>query len=307
MWHRLASENQSAIGDDMKVGFTLTNIDGAYVERRGGVELFVHMSGASARVECRRTAIQRAWVRFVAAEGEGRPDPEVGGFGLIVIQRALLASEDLGGLLHALSRPDPWRELRTAGIAEIDASFQRASRDPEGVMSDVFRLPTAAQITHEAVTSAEREALERLRQRTVIRWQQMLSTAAALWLTHRHVAKATLHAFPFVAGEHVSAPPGAGALSDGVQLPKRRYALLLASTLKANKVHTPVTTVALDHNSVDRCRREGRLAARLYGELCEAQVASIAGRFGATLPTKLLRADDPDRAILDGLLGGGSG
>jgi len=277
---------QFVISADVKVGFTLKDIDGAYVETRGGVELFVHMRGAPARVEYRRSAIQRAWERFVAAEEEGRPGPEVGGFGLIVLQRALLAAEDLGGLLHALSGMDPWAELRQAGIAEIDAAFQRACRDPEGVMSDVFRLATDDQITSEAVTSVEREALERLRHRTVVRWQRMLSTAAALWLAHRHIAKATLHAFPFVAGEYVSAPPGAGVLSDGVQLPQSRYALLLASTLKANEVHTPVMAIALDHDSVDRCRREGRLTARLYGELCDAQVASIAGRFGATLPTK---------------------
>jgi hypothetical protein len=97
----------------VKVGFTLTNIDASYVEKRGGVELFAHLGGAPARVEYRRRAIQRALGAIRGSRGRGETGScEVGGFGLIVLQRALLAAEDLGGLLYAL-----WGKGRMGGAA----------------------------------------------------------------------------------------------------------------------------------------------------------------------------------------------
>src|SRR5437879_28349 len=101
----------------MKMALVVVHHDHAYVERRGGWEFWVHTRGAPARVEYRRQAIARAHDLYGAHE-EGKPEPEVGGLGLLVLQRALLAVEDLGGMLHALAGPGPetWERLRRANI-----------------------------------------------------------------------------------------------------------------------------------------------------------------------------------------------
>jgi hypothetical protein len=100
----------------MKLAFTIKHHDWDYIERRGGIELLTHLRGAATRVAFRRAAIDRAYVQFAAAEAAGRPDAEVGGLGLVVVQRALLAAEDLGGLLHAFRGDDPWDRLRRTTI-----------------------------------------------------------------------------------------------------------------------------------------------------------------------------------------------
>jgi hypothetical protein len=76
-------------------------------------------------MEYRRLAIQRAYDRFAAAEDNGLDDSQLGGLGLIVLQRALLAVEDLGGVLHSFAGSDPWIRLRSAKISDITAAFDR--------------------------------------------------------------------------------------------------------------------------------------------------------------------------------------
>jgi hypothetical protein len=102
----------------VRIAITVPAHDPKYVEQRGGVELLSHVRAAPSRVEYRRLAIQRAYDRFAAAEDNGLDDSRLGGLGLIVLQRALLAVEDLGGMLHAFAGPDPWIRLRSAKIGD---------------------------------------------------------------------------------------------------------------------------------------------------------------------------------------------
>lgn len=53
---------------------------------------------------------------------------EVGGLGSLVLQRALLAAEDLGALVHDLLAPDPWHQLRATRIPDIDKAYRDALR-----------------------------------------------------------------------------------------------------------------------------------------------------------------------------------
>src|SRR3954462_1347170 len=120
----------------MYLAVTIEHDDPGYVEDRGGYALLSHLRGAPARVAHRRETIQRALDAFESAERDGQPDPEIGGRGLLLLQRALLAAEDLGGLLHAFAGPDPWQRLRTARIPELDAAFERSVGDVEGTVTD---------------------------------------------------------------------------------------------------------------------------------------------------------------------------
>lgn len=286
----------------VKVGFSITHHDHAYVQRRGGWELLTHMRGAAARVAYRREAIDRALALYEQAAHDGRSGPEVGGNGLIVLQRALLAAEDLGGLLHAFAGPHPWDRLRATNIARLDEAFTRAAGSTELVLQEAFRIPTDEHLRDEEMTDAERPAFGRLRARVAQRWTGMLKRAATLWLPHRAVAKATMHGFPLVAGEHVVGPPGAGELREGVRWPDKPFAIAVTSSERGGHVRSDRHLVLLDSDSVRRYHRDGRCAAQLAGELCESHSASIMEGCAAMLPTELVRTlSREDQALIEEL------
>ena len=82
----------------------IRDADPAYVDGKVGAELYVHLRAAPANVTLRRRALQRAhrlYISEASADDEGRR----GALGLLILQRAMLAVEDLGGLLHFIARP----------------------------------------------------------------------------------------------------------------------------------------------------------------------------------------------------------
>jgi hypothetical protein len=285
----------------VKLAFALAHHDHAYVDRRGGIDLLVYLRGYPARVQYRRQAIDRALRAFDTAARDCVCDPEVGGLGLLVLQRALLAAEDLGRLLHALDGPESWDRLRAGRIPDISAAYERARRDPAIVIGECFRLATLEQLDAEDLREEQRLAGRELRARVFARWSHMLSTAATLWFTGSGVAKATMHAFPILAGEHVFKRPGAGVLGAGLRNPGGgRVGCLIASTLRGHEVTTQRQLVRLDRDAVLGYHRHGRLAARLAGELCDAQASSIMGGFAALLPLGLVTLSESSRLALDG-------
>jgi hypothetical protein len=192
----------------MQIAITVPPHDPKYVEQRGGVELLSHLRAAPSRVEYRRLAIQRAYDRFAAAEDNGLDDSRLGGLGLIVLQRALLAVEDLGGMLHAFAGPDPWIRLRSAKITDITTAFDRALATGSDASPEAFRLATEKQIADEGLTADEVRLLHNARASISRRWAVMLRRAADLW-SGSPVAKATMHGFPIVSGEQLLGPPAA--------------------------------------------------------------------------------------------------
>jgi hypothetical protein len=299
-----AADSVAPVSDAAGVflAITIEHHDAAYVDRRGGFALLSHLRGAPARVEHRRASIQRAFDAFDAAEQVGKADAEIGGLGLLVLQRALLATEDLGGLLYAFAGSDPWQRLRTAKIPELDAAYLRATEDLEGTLHDAFRLVSDDYI--DGLSDPEEQGvLRQLRVRTVTRWAGMLSRSAWLWSSCRNVAKATMHGFPIVAGSHLEGPPRAGELADDVRPPGRRYAVAVTSTASGTQVTTDRTIIGLSRKDVLGYHRNGRTAARLMGELCEMHGQTIMSGHGAMMPLRSVpHLDRRSQAIAQRLL-----
>ena len=59
----------------------------------------------------RRDAIHRAERLYDERLAGGAREEEMSGLGLLVLQRAMFAVEDLGGLLHAFTDPPSWSGL----------------------------------------------------------------------------------------------------------------------------------------------------------------------------------------------------
>lgn len=287
----------------MKAFAALSLRNPSWVERQGGVDLLTHLRGAADRAEYRRTGIARAFDRFLAAERNGEPEPSTGGLGLLVMQRALLAAEDLGGVLHAFREKDPWTELRATTIARIDEAFEWAVVQPVEALPKVFLIADRNTLEEEGLGEGDIEILMRLHERTIQRWDRMLETSGSLWLSIRDVAKATMHGFPIWAGDFVFTPPGAGQLSEGLpDSPYGRCALLVTSTEhktgSSTEVRTHRSPVRLDQEAVARYAREGKVAARLYAEICDAHAQSRMLGYAAGIPFLLARnvsASDRER------------
>lgn len=121
------------------------------------------------------------------------------------------------------------------------------------------------------------------------RWRTLLASAAELWLTQGKNAKATMHGFPVVAGDHLLGPPPAGDLGAEIEpSPHGRFAAVVTSQVQGATVVTDRSIVRLDRNAVLAIRGKGRTAARLVRELCEAQASTIMSGHRVAVPLALL-------------------
>lgn len=281
--------------------------DHNYVEKRGGWELYTHLRSAASRVKARREAIDRAARLYDAAvSDDGVSDNERNGRGLIVLQRTLLALEDLGGLLHAFGGSDPWDRLRNATYDELDAAYQAASADPDETITRLG-LGSREMLEQEGLTREQIEAVWRMREITAERWRRGLQTAATRWHAQRVVAKATMHGFPIISGPHVLGPPAAGELVHDISLPDMtQFVMALVSQARPGKIETQRWIVTLDDKEVQAIRRDGRAAARLYGELSEMQAESIEIGYAGSIPLRAKRwLSSKDQALVDEAMGSG--
>jgi hypothetical protein len=290
----------------MRAAIAVKHHDHNYVEKRGGWELYTHLRAAGSRVKARREAIDRAARLYDAALGDdGSSDNERNGRGLIVLQRTLLALEDLGGLLHAFAGPDPWDRLRSATYDQMDAAFHAGGADPDEA---IVRLGLASRkmLEEEGLSGEQIEAVWRMREFTAERWRRGLKTAATRWLTQRVVAKATMHGFPIISGPHVVGPPAAGELVRNMSLPDTtKFVMALVSEARPAEIETQRLIVTLDDSEVQAIRRDGRAAARLYGELCEMQSNSIEIGYAGSVPLRAKRwLSSHDQALVEEALRG---
>jgi hypothetical protein len=289
----------------MQASLTLPPHDPTYVETRGGAELWSHLRGAPGRVQYRCRAMERAFERFATAEQGGSPEAEIGGLGLIVLQRALLAVEDLGGLLFALDGPEPWSRLRSYSLADITAVFERCLSDGDASLERIFRLATDEEIASQDLTSEQIELLQGVRAQVGRQWLSLVRRGAELW-TGSPVAKATMHGFPIVAGDELFGPPPAGVLAQTLaERPPGRFAAALRSTSSStSRVHTEVIPVPLDRTSVERFRHEGEASANLYGQVCAMYATSTELQMKALVPWGVLdELSDAQLAALEPLRG----
>jgi len=76
---------------------------------------------------------------------------------LLVLRRAMLAVEDLGGLLYALEEPPSFQRLVSYNLDDLSALFTRVFADPTLTPALlVWRLPTRAPPSQASTTSSVR-------------------------------------------------------------------------------------------------------------------------------------------------------
>jgi hypothetical protein len=225
-------------------------------------------------------------------------------------------------LLHAFAGEageDPWTRLRSAKIPDLQRAFERALIDTDSVLAEAFVLATEELLAREDVTEEQRAALRRLRAKTAERWGGMLAQVADWWVRHFNVAKATMHGFPFIAGELVVEPPGAGQLGEGIKYHASPFAVAVTSRGKGvetiapdpgpdgepvvqREIVTTRTPVGLAPDSVAGYVRTGRLAARLAAELCEHHGESIINQHVGGIPLRAVKfLDDHERRAIEAL------
>jgi hypothetical protein len=268
-----------------------THHDHDYVERRGGHALLSHLGTAPGRCAFRHAALQRAADAYETARNAEASEAEQAGLALLVMQRALFAAEDLGGLIHALlGDPPSLQRLTSTTVADLDAAYVAVWRDPQAIRS-VFLLPDDEVIDQEdEVTGAQKAAMLRLAQLVDDRRRIGLETVGRFWLHFSDVAKATMHGFPFIAGEFVLGPPPAGRIGRDIRPSRQRpWTLAVQSTQNHKKAEiiTSRRVIELHPQQVRRFLAAGRQAARLTEDLSGAQFTSIQSGYGYTVPMNL--------------------
>lgn len=274
--------------------------DPDYVEVHGGWPFFSYLRGARSRAEFRDGAIECSWTAYRRAAAGSTPSAELGGLGLIVLQRGLLAAEDLGRLLHAVAAEQPWIALRQAKIDDLNEAFTAAAEDGETSLCRLGLIDHAVLADLDLPTIAA-AAATRLREMTAREWSAQLIQSAGLWLTHWPLARATMHGFPIIAGELIAEPPGAGELGDGLRPPDvRPFAVAVTSTVRGNHVETDRHIVHLDRRAVGEMRELGRTAAGLCGRLGALKAQAISVAEGGTLPLDLAsKLTESERRVLE--------
>jgi len=273
--------------------------DHGYVENHGGWPFYSYLRDAGSRGEFREGAIERSWAAYRRAAAGATPSAELGGLGLIVLQRGLLAAEDLGRLLHAVAAKEPWIALRQARIDDLNEAYTAAAEDSETALRRLGLIDSAA-FADLGLSKIAAAAALRLREITAREWSAQLTQSAGLWLTHWPLARATMHGFPIIAGELIVGPPGAGELGEGLRPPEARpFAVAMTSTVKGNHVETDRHIVHLDRRAVGEVRELGRSAAGLCGRLGALKAQAISVAEDGALPLDLAsRLTNRERRVL---------
>jgi hypothetical protein len=296
----------------LQIGISMLHHDHDYIERRGGHAFFSHLRGAPDRMRYREEALQRGERLYHDAVAAGGTPEEICGAGLIVLQRAALAVDDLAVLLHAVAEDDPeaaadpasevgaeiWPRMVGMTIPDEIALFSAVGADL-GQALRAFRLPPDEVLAREALSPAAEAAARRLRDRTALRWGVMLTRVAQFWLAYGISAKATMHGFAAIAGRQITEPPGAGFLGQGVRPPAHPFVLMVNSQVEGTNVQTPQLVLAMSPDRVRDFRRQGSTAVKLAAELCASLAYGIEHGYAYGVPGLLAnRLSEADRDAL---------
>jgi hypothetical protein len=296
----------------LQIGVSILHHDHDYVERRGGHAFFSHLRGAPDRARYREEALQRGERLYDdALATDGTPERTCA-TGLIVLQRAALAVDDLAVLLHALAEDDPeaaadpasdagaeiWPRVVSMTIPDEIRLFRAIAEDP-GQALQAFRLPPDDVLAREPLAPATEAAARHLRDRTAGRWGTMLVRVAQFWLTYGAAAKATMHGFAAIAGRQITEPPGAGFLGVHVRSPDHPFVVMVNSNVEGTNVQTPQLVVAMSPGRVRDFRRHGSTAVKLAAELCATLAEGIERGYAYGVPPLLAaRLSEADREAL---------
>lgn len=237
--------------------------DSAFVDSEIGCEMYVHLRGVDAHVELRRTAIERAYERYKQVEPDA-PSTQTA-MGLLVLQRAMLAVEDLGAILFALEANPSFPRLLGYRLPQVTAAFDAVVSEV-GAFQRTFRLPSRHVIRAEpGLSEVEMSAMVVLLDLTTRRLTRDLVGLWAFWHRFHKHAKKVAHGVGFVAGEH-AVDGDAGMV--GAQVPTgfpRPFAVALDTTFDhdARSAHTVVTPIDLSPVAVAGFRTVGLVACAI--------------------------------------------
>jgi hypothetical protein len=267
-----------------------------------GAAFYTHLRLVPEVAEVRNAAIERLHRRYARAALSEQPGMELEQLGLLVLQRSMLAAEDLLALVLALAHNEPWHALVTYGLPELDA----IAHDLVGHrarLDRLFRLPTDEQLAdpEQELDDRAQEAARRLREASARQLWERLELVATFWLARRSPAKATIHGWPIVSSGHL-AGARAGVLGEiTTHHPDGPFAVSLLSQVDdAGRTVTTPELVDLGSSDIALFARSGKEAAGLCGLIASAQLAILKdGRpFGLPL-MGLIDLDAADREALN--------
>ncbi len=279
---------------------TVHDADPAYVEEKVGVELYTHLRAVPANVTSRRAAIERAHALY--GNTAGGMESRRSAAGLLVLQRSMLAVEDLGGLMVAYADPPDFGRLVSYDLGDISAEFDALFRNPESV-AHIYRFPTPGSIDSEArLSDSERVAMHRLRTLTLAHVREKFVLIRHFWQTLHHAAKKTMHGVGFMAGEHALGDPGCGAV--GALLDPghvRPFAVALDTHVDhaGRHVETRVSTIDLSPPAVERMSEAGVAACDATEIFAAGRLYGLQTNHAYSLPRQYLDELDPaDEGVL---------
>lgn len=263
----------------------------AYVEEKLGREFYSHLRGGGRVAAFRRDAVARAHTLYEEAVEAGAPESEISGLGLLVVQRTLVAVEDLGALLWALAAEPRWRRFTSYKAEDLDSLYEELVHRALDVRM-LWAMPTDEAIDEEADhTDAQRDAVKTLRELTAGGLEAKVDFVASFWLSHRVGAKNLMHGFSVVSAPSLIDPPGAGALSKQFTLDRPRpFAASLVSKVnnERREVETTPYLVELTPEAVALVRDTAETACDLIEQLVDAWVFAVSTQHLFVLRSDLL-------------------
>jgi hypothetical protein len=265
-----------------RVRLRIQHADAGYVEEKLGMEFYSQLGGIRAIAEFRLGAVERVGALYEAAISRGdAEEPEVTALGLLVLQRALLACEDLGALIHALVEEPHWDRFTSYSMRELDETFA-------GLLArrlDVRRLwlmPSDELIDGEERWDEQQgRAIRHLREISTRELELEVDIVARFWGFHRRSIKNVMHGFSLVPAHLLLDPPGAGVLSEQVDHAQERpFAASLVSEVDEENRIVKTTTYAVDLtlDGINAVRTIAAAATSLLARLADTRRFAVETR-----------------------------
>lgn len=289
-----------------QIRLTTRDANTAYVEEKLGRELYSHLRGADRVADFRRSATSEAHRLYEEARASGAAESELGGLGLLVLQRALLAAEDLGAVLWALAGEPRWLRFTSYRPGDLDRTYRDLARSHLSV-DDLWLLPSENALREELPADAAEAAL-RLRRLTTKQIIEQLELVAAYWLGHRVGVKAVMHGFGLISSDALEDPLGAGVLEEIIPRPADKpFAVSLVSKVDRRQKHVETTHHVLDLSppTVARARATAEAACDLLESLASARIFAVRTQHAYVLGDDLAGHLTPEeRRVLSEHIGG---
>lgn len=278
--------------------FRIDALEGMGASGSGGPEFLIYCHGGTRRASLRRSSINRALALYRrASTGGGDAYPEA----LLVLQRVGLAISDLtrllAGLRAAVQGDDAFHALRQTAAPARTQLLDELVSDPAARKAVLGLAPPTASTTCprelvEAITAAYAAADRQ--------WLDHLTEAQITWRKVAAVSKACRHGLPILPKPLVEAPPGAGALSQGIVTGPGPWAVLPQTNVERadSAMHTTLTVVPLSRQELEEARSSSLRALALFRDLAYIHCQRAAGAEWIVSPKALRALGSAEVAVL---------